>query len=71
MEREKMVKWAVEEFREYGVMEEEVRWGVEIVSRMKWYNSEQRVMKGIRDYLYEVKGYEIPMRIGRYKKLED
>ena len=70
MEREEMIRWAMQEFGQYGVREGEVEEALDEVMRFSsQYKTDHRKMKGIREYLYQVKGYKIPFRSGRYRRL--
>jgi len=66
----RLIVWCIQEFSEYGARLEWIVEGVNLVIEDRWwYDSDQRVLKGVRDYLHEVRGLSIPLRIGRYKKL--
>ena len=68
----KMLKWAMQEFREYGVESDDIAEALKIVSRDRWYyTTEQKMLKGVRDYLHEVVGLKIPLRLGKYKEMEE
>lgn len=70
MKREELIEWAMQEFGEYGVSREDVREGLDEVMKFKdQYRSDHRKMKGIREYLYQVRGFKIPFRSGRYRRL--
>jgi hypothetical protein len=68
----KMLKWALQEFREYGADSDNIVDALRVVSRDRWYyKNEQKMLKGVRDYLHEVVGLKIPLRLGKYKEMEE
>jgi len=68
----RLVIWAMQEFIEYGVKIEDVVEGLKVILQDTWYYStDQKILHGIRDYLKEESGYKIPMRIGRYARINE
>ena len=70
MRVEDMIDWAMQEFGEYGVSREDVSEALDEVMRFEdQYRTDHRKMKGIREYLYQVRKFKIPFRSGRYRRL--
>jgi len=65
-----LCQWAVRLFKNHASVEDILEALTKVLQHKKYYNTENRVIKGVAGYLNEVKGTKIPVRIDYYSKTE-